>query len=295
LLLFLFSGGIFIRNIPAHAPLIPKNDYPLVTTFIQYYSIIVAKQRSKEKNRDKTNTSILFPEFLRNKKVRNLKKKSKYSQDSKDYIKSLQEFIDDEDLEKFIKAINIFGTAIFGLEEEYECYCWKLNKNKLRRDLILHVLYFNFVELLKKKKYLPHYFVIWSTIDHLLIHLNPMNSKINNELKAFNKEIEKYLSRISPLLTKDYKKIFRSNPGCYKVINKSGVKEHNPTEDGLIHRKYYSNYSVGGKSGIILEYQNNPPHKFLNYFHKIKNIIKDDFYESPDWGKRKKSIICALF
>jgi len=32
----------------------------------------------------------------------------------------------------------------------------------------------------------------------------------------------------------------------------------------------------------------------LNYFHKIKNIIKDDFYESPEWEPRKKSIISAL-
>ena len=193
-----------------------------------YYFIFVAKQRSKEKNRDKINSSILFPKFLRNKKVRNINKNSNYYQNSKDYINALQEFINDEDLEKFIKAINILGTATFEFEEKYELYCTKLNNKKLRRDLILQVLYYKFDELLNNKKYLPHYFIIWSTIDHLLIHLNPMNSDINEELKAFNKEIEKYLSRISPLLTKDYKKIFRSNPGC-KIMtktNKNNVKEY---------------------------------------------------------------------
>jgi len=230
----------------------------------------VAKDRSKGKNTDNIDTSFLFPEILRNKKVKVDKKATKKFTKIPKYFDTLEEYLETENPDKLIDALRI---------DDYTVWSGRRNYDEFSRKLYL-------------KQHIPDYFIVWRTLEHWIKYYNP-HTDLYEEYKKYKKDDEKYriykkykltvdctkkyLYKISPLLAIHKEKKMMSFAGCgvYKIHNVGGTTTVvQKSKDGLLHKGHYSHQNYGGIKGYILEYSDGSGKKFLNFFNEIKNALQ---------------------
>jgi len=241
----------------------------------------VAKDSSKGKNTDNIDTyldtSFLFPEILKNKKVKINKKKYNLSEKTKEYFDNLQKYLDTKDLKKLLLALRIDDHVLWNGRINFQKLLLKLqqkiHKEKYGSELVFPKCISSELtsldELPKNITYLPDYFIIWYSLINLSNSYFPVPLNERGEYehsRKINEYIKNYLNKIYPLLVVNRKKSIIS-PYCRKDLDRRLSSKDPYLKDGLIH---------GGKKGVVLGYADDNPYDLLYSFKEIKTVLESN-------------------